>query len=225
MSQLVFVKDKQVVTDSLTVAQVFGKSHDKILRDVRDMECSQEFSLANFGESTYVNDRGREYPKIIMTEQGFTILAMGYTGSEAMRFKEQYINEFHKMREQLTNNVKVLDDRTALIQSLKITAETAEKQEQMQDLLNTQQLKLSTLETKVDEQITLNSGEQRRFQKGVARRVYSFTEDRDEASRLFRELYREIKDRFGVGSYKDVKREDLQSALAYIENWIPRQVS
>lgn len=53
MSNLVFIKGKEVVTDSRTVAKVFGKSHDKVLRDVRELECSEEFSLANFGESTY----------------------------------------------------------------------------------------------------------------------------------------------------------------------------
>ncbi|WP_410551765.1 ORF6C domain-containing protein, partial [Arthrobacter sp. SIMBA_036] len=46
-----------------------------------------------------------------------------------------------------------------------------------------------------------------------------------EAARLFREIHREIKDRFGVASYKDIKRRELLSAIKYIENWIPRKVS
>ncbi|MGF2617769.1 phage antirepressor [Rossellomorea vietnamensis] len=116
------------------------------------------------------------------------------------------------------SNVKVLDERTALISSLKLTAETAERVDSMED-------QIKELNTKVEEQITLSSGEQRRVQKGVARRVYEFTEDRREAAKLFRELYREIKDRFGVASYKDVKKKELQSAINYIEHWIPKQVS
>ncbi|MGW8956650.1 Rha family transcriptional regulator [Paenibacillus sp. NPDC055715] len=101
MTQLVFIREGQAVTDSLMVAEAFEKDHDKVMRDIRLLPCSKEFSLANFGESTYVNDRGREYPKFILTEQGFTMLVMGYNGPRAMEFKERYITEFHRMREQL----------------------------------------------------------------------------------------------------------------------------
>ena len=102
MSQLVFIENGQVVTDSLTVAEVFEKTHDKVLRDIRELGCSKEFSLTNFGESTYTNERGREYTKYFISEQGFTLLVMGYTGQKAMEFKERYIAEFHRMREELS---------------------------------------------------------------------------------------------------------------------------
>lgn len=101
MSQLVVIENGRPVTDSLTVAETFGRTHDNVLRDIRTLECSDEFSLLNFAESTYTNDRGRKYPKYIITEQGFAFLVMGYTGKEAARFKEMYIAEFGKMREQL----------------------------------------------------------------------------------------------------------------------------
>ncbi|CAK6472609.1 hypothetical protein BFRIG_01847 [Peribacillus frigoritolerans] len=67
----------------------------------------------------------------------------------------------------------------------------------------------------------LTHGERRRLEKGVARRVYEFTDDKKEAAWLFKELYREIKDRFGVPTYKDVKSKDLQSVIQLIENWSP----
>ncbi|MCY9140553.1 ORF6C domain-containing protein [Peribacillus frigoritolerans] len=69
--------------------------------------------------------------------------------------------------------------------------------------------------------IQLTHGERRRLEKGVARRVYEFTDDKKEAAWLFKELYREIKDRFGVPTYKDVKSKDLQSVIQLIENWSP----
>ncbi|AUS03725.1 antirepressor [Paenibacillus phage Honeybear] len=102
MNQLVFIENGKTVTDSLTVAEVFGKEHDKVLRDIRELDCSEEFSLANFGESTYTNERGRTYPKYIITQDGFSFLVMGYTGKEAAKFKEMYITEFNRMREKLT---------------------------------------------------------------------------------------------------------------------------
>ncbi|WP_161956363.1 hypothetical protein [Metasolibacillus fluoroglycofenilyticus] len=33
MSQLVFIQDSQVITDSLTIAEMFGKDYDKVVRD------------------------------------------------------------------------------------------------------------------------------------------------------------------------------------------------
>ncbi|MCP6683198.1 BRO family protein [Bacillus nakamurai] len=120
---------------------------------------------------------------------------------------------------------RVLSDNEQRIESLKLTLETAERQQKMQNVLFDHEKQIGELSQKVDEQITLDHGEQRRLQKGVARRVYSITEDKTEAARLFRELYREIKDRFGVSSYKDVKRRELLTAIKYIENWVPRKVS
>lgn len=225
MTKLVFAKEKKAVTDSLTVAETFNKRHDRVLQDLRDLDCSEEFSLHHFVESTYFNERGREFPKVIMDEQGFTLLAMGYTGTNVMEFKEQYINEFHEMRNKIQNNVHVLNEKEQLISSMKLTIQTSEKQEELQQVVNSHQMKISELETKVETQITLYHGEQRRLQKAIATKIYSYTDDSDERRYLFSQAHREIKDRFGVSSYKDVKRKDLQSAIGYIEHWVPKQIS
>lgn len=225
MNQLVFVKDRQVVTDSLTVAEVFDKRHDRVLQDIRTLNCSNEFRVHHFVESTYKNSVGREYPQFIMTEQGFSLLVMGYTGSEAMKFKERYISEFHRMRDQLQNNIRVLNERESMIQSLKLTAETAERQDELENKLTEHDSKITKLENKVENEITLSYGEQRKLQKAVGRRVYELFERKDDRPQAFADIYREIKDRFGVASYKDVRRKDLQTAINYVENWIPRKVA
>jgi hypothetical protein len=77
----------------------------------------------------------------------------------------------------------------------------------------------------VENQITLDHGEQRRVQIGIASRIYELESDKQLRSPLFAELYREIRNRFGVTSYKDIKRKDMMSALNYIEAWVPRRVS
>ncbi|MNB87750.1 Phage regulatory protein Rha [compost metagenome] len=92
--ELVYLEDGQPVTDSLKIAEVFGKQHDNVTRDIRSLNCSKEFLHANFKESEYVNNRGRTYPKYTITEAGFLYLAMGYNGEKAARIKEQYIREF-----------------------------------------------------------------------------------------------------------------------------------
>ncbi|WP_144495900.1 ORF6C domain-containing protein [Bacillus pumilus] len=120
---------------------------------------------------------------------------------------------------------KPLTEREQRIESLKLLLETSQRQDEMSKKLSTHEKKILELDTKVDEQITLDHGEQRRIQKAIASRVYSFTEDGSERKRLFSELHREIKDRFAVSSYKDLKRRDMQVAVNYIVNWVPRRVS
>lgn len=96
-----FGKEDRAVCTSLDVAETFGKEHRHVLRDIRELGCSEEFRLSNFGQSSYDNMQGKKQPMFFMTRDGFTILAMGYTGDLAMRFKEAYIKQFNAMEKAL----------------------------------------------------------------------------------------------------------------------------
>lgn len=94
-------KEEVTVVTSLDVAETFGKRHDHVLRDIKEMECSEEFRLSNFGESSYINMQNKKQPMYLMTKDGFTLLVMGYTGEKAMKFKEAYIKQFNHMEKLL----------------------------------------------------------------------------------------------------------------------------
>lgn len=51
MDELVFLKNNEAMTDSLKVSKVFGKRHDNVLKDIRELDCSEDFRLLNFKES------------------------------------------------------------------------------------------------------------------------------------------------------------------------------
>jgi Rha family phage regulatory protein len=224
LNQLVFVDENQAVTTSLIVAEVFGKGHDKVLRDIREMECSMEFRFANFGESTYLNSQNKEMPMYLMNQKGFTLLAMGYTGKEAMKYKEAYIDEFERMETEL-KKPRVLSEREQLVAAMKLSIESAEEIAVMKEEVVEVKTEMKEVRGLVENQITLDHGEQRRVQIGIASRIYELESDKQLRSPLFAELYREIRNRFGVTSYKDIKRKDMMSALNYIEAWVPRRVS
>jgi len=105
-NNLVYQQDAAIVTNSLAIAEVFEKRHDKVLRDIKNLTCSEEFKMLNFGESSYINKQGRKMPLFVIKENGFYMLAMGYTGEKAMQFKERYINEFQRMRTLLESQNK-----------------------------------------------------------------------------------------------------------------------
>lgn len=99
--ELVKIENGQLLTSSLTVAEVFGKQHAHVLRDIKNLECSQEFRQSNFGESSYTNSQNREMPCYAITRDGLSFLVMGFTGKEAALWKEKYIKAFNEMEAKL----------------------------------------------------------------------------------------------------------------------------
>lgn len=95
---LVELVDSQPMTDSLNVARVFKKRHTEVLRAIKNLGCSKEFTERNFASSEYSDSTGRSLPMFKMTKNGFVFLAMGFTGKAADTFKEDYINAFDEMQ-------------------------------------------------------------------------------------------------------------------------------
>lgn len=97
---LVIMSNQQAVTSSIMVSGSFDKRHDHVLRDIEIMQKD----VPNFGEMFYESvspdSYGRERKTYLMNRDGFTLLAMGFTGSNAMSFKLQYINAFNQMEKQ-----------------------------------------------------------------------------------------------------------------------------
>ena len=95
----VSLHDGRPATTSREVAHYFRKRHDNVVRDIRSImdNCPEEFTALNFEVSNYLDQTGRSLPMYIIFRDGFTLLAMGYTGPEAMRFKLAYIEAFNRM--------------------------------------------------------------------------------------------------------------------------------
>jgi Rha family phage regulatory protein len=101
-------KEEVTVVTSLDVAETFGKEHARVLRDIRELDCSEEFRHGNFAESYYVNAQNKKQPMYYITRDGFTLLAMGYTGEKAMQFKEAYIKQFNAMEKALIGKILMI---------------------------------------------------------------------------------------------------------------------
>ncbi|MFB0637468.1 Rha family transcriptional regulator [Bacillus rugosus] len=101
MNQIVFIEGNQAVTDSLTVAEVFGKRHADVIKSIETLNCSKEFTERNFSLSDYQDATGRTLKKYLIKRDGLTFLVFGYTGAKAALFKERYIAEFNRMEAEL----------------------------------------------------------------------------------------------------------------------------
>lgn len=94
---LVAIVNNQAVTTSLEVARYFGKEHKDVLKAVKNLECSEDLRRRNFAPTNYLDSQGRQQSAYEIARDGFVLLAMGFTGPKAMRFKENYITAFNKM--------------------------------------------------------------------------------------------------------------------------------
>lgn len=89
------------ITTSFHVAEYFGKQHKDVLRKIESLGCSTEFTKRNFTLSEYKDTTGRKLPSYEITQNGFAILGMGFSGKKAMVFKEAYLNAFNAMAAKL----------------------------------------------------------------------------------------------------------------------------
>lgn len=93
-------RDGQAVVSTLEVAERFGKEHKDVLRTIRNLAAEKCAAKSMFYETTFEN-RGKDYPMYLMNRDGFSLLAMGFTGKEALEWKIKYIEAFNKMEEQI----------------------------------------------------------------------------------------------------------------------------
>jgi anti-repressor protein len=142
MEELVFKSENGApVTNSLLVAKKFEKEHKHVLRDIENLSCSENFRQSNFGLSYYISQQNKELPMYVMTKDGFSFLVMGYTGREAGKFKEDFIEAFNKMEETIrTGGFQIPKNYS---EALMLAAKQAEQIEQQQEQLSLQAPKVA----------------------------------------------------------------------------------
>ena len=110
--KLVFIENDQPVTTSLKVADTFDKPHKDVMKSVRklldEIDGGKISPVKMFDEASYVDKKGEQRPMYYMNRDGFTLLAMGFTGKKALEFKIKYIDAFNRMEEKLN---EILKDR------------------------------------------------------------------------------------------------------------------
>jgi Rha family phage regulatory protein len=114
MKNLLAVSDGKIRVDSKVIADSFGKIHRDVLRAIDGLECSEEFRVRNFAQSSYTSSQGKVLPCVSMTRDGFCMVAMGFTGKRAAQWKESFLDAFNRMEDALSSTgagaMKALSD-------------------------------------------------------------------------------------------------------------------
>ncbi|MEZ2370010.1 Rha family transcriptional regulator [Bacillus sp. RCC_6_1] len=213
---LVFENNGKVVTDSLMIAEMFEKTHDNVLKDIRKQieYAGPEFSLVNFHESNYENERGRKYLKYNLTEEAFTLVAMSYNTKEAVQMKIKFIEEFKRMKQHIQNQQQLPKDPMSI---LKLTFDVLEGQKQeiqdiksdVKDLQENAPLyaiecdEVSKVVRKLG--VLLLGGKESNAYRDVSLR-----------KKVYSDIYSQLHREFGISSYKAIKRHHLDRAIQII---------
>ena len=99
MNELVYLKNEQALADSMIVAELFGKRHDRVLRAIDNLleSLPKNGERKMFIQSRRKADDGRFHRMYLMNRDGFSLLVMGFTGKKALEWKLKYIDAFNKM--------------------------------------------------------------------------------------------------------------------------------
>ncbi|MCI1593074.1 ORF6N domain-containing protein [Heyndrickxia oleronia] len=148
----------------------------------------------------------------LWTEKGAWLHAKSLNTEKSWEAYEMLVDRYYKLEKQL----KVLTEREKLEASMRLSLMNSEDVKQLKN-------EVQEIRSMVQEQITLDHGQQMRIKKAVAAKIYEISNDKAKRTRLFAELYRDLKDRFGVASYRDIKKHEMLKAIGYIEAWIPKK--
>ena len=199
MNKLMNIENRNTLT-SLDIAEITGKEHKNILSDIRDeiSKIGEERGRLIFQPTTYIDNFNRNQPAFLLNYKG--VLQLGARYNAETRFK--LIEKIEQLQKPMT-----VEDMIIL------------QANEMKSVKH----RIDIVENKVDNEIRIDHTEQRKLQKAVSTRVFQRLDVVDaERKLMFSAIYRDLKDRFGVASYRDVKRKDLKNALLYVQNWIEK---
>lgn len=112
----------QKMVSSRDVAGNFEKEHKNVMQTIQNMTAENSALLKMFVLSEYTSVQNKRLPMYLMNRDGFTLLAMGFTGSKAMEWKLKYIQAFNAMERKLTTpeSDEMILSRAVLIANKKV---------------------------------------------------------------------------------------------------------
>lgn len=221
MEELVIMHDKQVVTTSLKVAEVFEKNHRDVMEKIRNMSAENSAVLKMFVEDEYTNSQNKQQPMYYMNRDGFTLLAMSFTGSKAMEFKLKYIDAFNKMEKQIKEKTQfrlpknLTEMSTMFFDVMKDQDKKIEEQNEKVNFL----MNLSGLTSPRNKELT--KARNKKIIQVCGGSESNSYQDKSLRSKLYNELFKSYRHRFDVNQYVDTPMKKFDEAKDYINNWYP----
>lgn len=212
---LVFIDNNQTITTSKLVAYAFEKQHKHVLRDIEKLKKDMPNFGPMFMESTAWDSYGREQKIYLINKDGFLLLAMGFTGSKALKFKAAFIEAFNEMQKRL-EQPKPLTAREQMNLIMEVSEETAQRVDKLEE-------KVQTLQTS----ITIDYTQQKQIQVLVNKKVLEALGGKGSPAykelgrKVYAAAYRELKNYFFIPRYQELKKVDFDKAIDLLNRFTP----
>lgn len=116
----------ELMTTSKIISEQFGKTHANVVRAIDSLNCSPGFKTRNFVPFEFINIKGVPYQGFHVTRDGFSLLAMGFNGTTAMKWKEAFLKAFNAMERTLLGQQETIDWKAARMQGKAIRRNTTD---------------------------------------------------------------------------------------------------
>ncbi|KZT94619.1 putative antirepressor protein [Lactiplantibacillus plantarum] len=212
MNDLVIMKNKQAVTSSLQVAEVFEKNHRDVLKAITNLKRDVRNFAQMFSETNIPDSYNRNRRAFYMNRDGFTLLAMGFTGDKALQFKLQYIEAFNSMEEQAKLPTSPREIARLALQANEETNQRLDSVEgDVKDLKENQVIpnpEYSALNRRVNQRVS-----------EVAHSYGHITQK--QRGELFKDIGGGIKKIANVSARSMLRKKDYQMVMDFINDWEP----
>ena len=207
----------ELVVSSRQIAENFGKQHKNVVQAIENIKAENSAVTKMFIESSYKAGTGKNYKEYLLTRDGFSLLVMGFNGSEALDWKLRYIEAFNKMEATLKEQ-KQLTPMQMLELQFKVLKDHEKKLIEVDE-------KVANLENTM----TIDYGQQEVIQRIAKERLVDVLGGKDTpaykelSKKVFSNLWKRYKQVFHVASYKDTAKKDYEAAIDYIKKWEPNK--
>ena len=212
--------------DSREVAEMLGKEHKYVLRDIEGTDDvvgiiptligANLHSSKYFIESSYKDARNRIQKCYLVTKMGCELLGNKQQGEKGILFTAKYVERFNQMEQALKEPQKQLSPMEMMELQFKIIKDHDKKFEEVDEKLEV-----------LSNSMTIDYGQQEVIHRTAKERMVQVLGGKDTpayrelSKKVFSNLWKRYKQVFHVASYKDTAKKDYEEAIKYIEKWQP----
>lgn len=216
MNQLVFIENQKVVTDSLTIAEMFGKDHKNVLRDINTQinYAGIEFAQLNFEPGSYLDKNNQSRPKFNLTEEAFTLVVFSYNTKEAVQTKIKFIQEFKRMREYIESQQQQAQD------PVELALETSLKNyQEIKSIKGDVDLLKNSMRIDGAQEFALNAQGKAKVLEVLG--GYDSAAYNAISKKVFAQLWRDFKNYFKLPRYSELPKSKFDDGVYFISKWHP----
>lgn len=208
---------------SIEVAEMVGKDHNKLLRDIREyisqLDASKIGHTEFFTESEYIDKANRQKPCYNVTKKGCEFIANKLTGVKGTEFTAKYINRFHDMEDTIKNGYAIADlspELQAIFAHDKKIQIVEQRVDKLENTMNIDYAQQKQLKNFANEVVVNALG-------GKEARAYRYRDEDGSkiSSQCFSRFWHDFNDYFNINAYANLPRVKFDEALEYINRWQP----